>query len=146
MAFEAKLTPEQWTQARTDYVQKNMSQVKLGAKYGVSPAAINKRAQREGWQSLRLAYQTGKREEALQAVTINQLRKLPAEMIEEASLALLQKVIDRIALMTEDELSPNAVKQLTGAIKDLKDILIKEDDGPSQIEVVFKAGDDAFNG
>ena len=50
MHFVSKLSPEQWAEARRMRVE-GASHVDIGRHFGVVPATIRKRAQREGWPS-----------------------------------------------------------------------------------------------
>lgn len=46
----ARLTPEQWEQARAEYEVRGVSLGDIARRFGVSQQAASKRARKEGWK------------------------------------------------------------------------------------------------
>ena len=148
-----------WNEVKEEYVAGGTSYRKLAAAHGVSHAMIGKVAAREGWVEMR------KQREALECGL------LPKENSEEdlsgiqSVSAIADKLIARLSELVDIMvLDTQGVKQIVSALKDLRDLkeyptdadlrrarirkLEREaegcDDGLREVEIVFKAGSEAW--
>lgn len=108
-----------WNAMRTEYISSdNSSYRQLEKNYGVSFNKIRKRSLEEDWQGKREEFKTNRANKSLDLVAEYQAGEC-AKAFKVASKLLekIEKAVDAI----EDE-DTGAIKQLTGAIKDLKEI------------------------
>ena len=151
-----------WKRIKAEYIAGGTSYRKLADKYGVSPTTLTKVAGRERWVEARQQADTKKTSKIIDAVSDKEAKKA-VDIIDVAD-RLLDKMTELMDTMVVDTQS---FKQLTSALKDLKEIkgyksqadmreqearinkLIKdaekEDDTTNEIEIVFKAGEEAWN-
>lgn len=151
-----------WKQIKAEYIAGGTSYRKLAEKYGITLAVLRNVAEREEWVKLKAQAQHKTDTKIVEAVSAKGAKKA-VDIIDVAD-KLLGKISD---LMDAVPLDTQSVKHLTSALKDLKDIkgyksamdikeqearinkLIKdaerEDDTTNEIEVVFKAGEEAWN-
>ena len=151
-----------WKRIKAEYIAGGTSYRKLADKYGVSPTTLTKVAGRERWVEARQQADTKKTSKIIDAVSDKEAKKA-VDIIDVAD-KLLDKMTELMDTMVVDTQS---FKQLTSALKDLKEIkgyksqadmreqearinkLIKdaekEDDTTNEIEIVFKAGEEAWN-
>lgn len=150
-----------WKRIKAEYIAGGTSYRKLAEKYGVSPTTLTKVAGREGWVEARQQADIKKTSKIVDAVSDKEAKKA-VDIIDVAD-KLLEK-IEEVAGMISD---PDSIKKLTSAIKDIKDIkgikseddiaeqrarinklrkeAEREDDTTNEIEIVFKAGEEAWN-
>lgn len=105
-----------WKKLKAEYIAGGSSYRKLSAKYGVPRSNIERRAKAEGWVALQR--QTEDRVTAKMVETIEENGTRTADSIVNAADSLLKKIIE-LADIVEDTQS---LKQLTSALKDVKDI------------------------
>lgn len=111
-----------WNEIKTEYITTDTSYRKLADKYDVSRVAIAARGKDEGWVGLK---------EQFLADTLSKTLKDTAKKQSERMARILTvsdkflKIIEDTVKQIEPEqvvLNPQTIKQLVGAIKDLKDI------------------------
>ena len=108
-----------WNAMRTEYISSdNSSYRQLEAKYGVSFNKIRKRSLEEDWQGKREEFKTNRANKSLDLVADFQATECAkAFMVANKLLAKIEKAVEAIP-----DADTSAIKQLTGAIKDLKEI------------------------
>ena len=151
-----------WKRIKAEYIAGGTSYRKLAEKYGVSFNTLKRRAKEEQWYELR-----GQKDLKTTTKIVESLSDKDAEKavdIIDVADKLLGKVSELMETMVVDTQS---LKQLTSALKDLKEIkgykseadmreqearieklrkeAEREDDTTAEIEVVFKAGAEAWN-
>lgn len=152
-----------WSAIKIEYISNpNTSYRKLGEKYGVHFTNIAKKAKEENWQQERIQYANTTLTNTLDALTNDKVDR--AVRIQSVADMLLGK-IETLIEYTE---SPQSIRQLTAAVKDIKEIQMiksdadlreqearianlrkqaeKEDDTANVVEVVFAAGPEEWNG
>ena len=150
-----------WKRIKAEYIAGGTSYRKLAEKYGVSRSKLQAKATSENWVDLKSQTQAKTESKIVESVS-DQGAKKAVDIIDVAD-TLLEK-IEQVAAMVSD---PDSIKKLTSAIKDLKDIkgiksdadmreqearinklrkeAEREDDTTNEIEIVFKAGEEAWN-
>lgn len=150
-----------WKRIKAEYIAGGTSYRKLAEKYGVSPTTLTKVAGREGWVEARQQADIKKTSKIVDAVSDKEAKKA-VDLYDIADL--LAGKVKEIAATVSD---PDSIKKLTSAIKDLKDIkgikseadmreqearinklrkeAEREDDTTNEVEIVFKAGEEAWN-
>ena len=104
-----------WAKIKAEYIRdQSASYRKLAQKHGVSRGVLEKRAKKENWVDLR-RQKVGKAEAAVvDACATKEAEK--AIRIYEAADALLERIIE---LAKDPEAGCQAIKNLTGALKDI---------------------------
>lgn len=112
-----------WKTIKTEYItDESSSYRKLGKKYGISHNVIGARATKEGWVEQRRQYQDKTLSKTLTAISNGQAKR--ASRLQTVADKLLDKIeqavddFDMKALFTDKQ----ALRQITGALKDIKDI------------------------
>ena len=152
----------EWQKIKAEYLAGDTSYRKLAKKYGLTLAVLRNVAEREEWVKLKAQAQHKTNTKIVNAVSDKEAKKA-IDIIDVAD-KLLGKITENIDVLITDTQS---IKHLTSALKDLKDIkgykseadmqeqmariaklqreAEKEDDTVNEIEVVFKAGEEAWN-
>lgn len=124
----ARLTQEQWEQARADYEIGGLSQAEIVSKYGVSKSTVSERVKKEGWQE-------GKTEltEQVKTRAIIDLLKTEqqTELLTRTEQAVFDaKVADEVAFRIQndedmDKVRKHAMSLLSGVdkVSDLKALM-----------------------
>lgn len=158
----------EWTAIKTEYItDESASYRKLAQKYGVSYTSIGERARNEGWAQQREQYLNKTLSKTLSAMSGAQAKR--ARRIQTVADKLLLKIEQAVDNLDMQELLVNkqALKQITGALRDIKDIqMIKSDadmreqearidnlrrqadkteDTANEIEIIFNAGPEEWN-
>lgn len=152
-----------WQAIKTEYITTDTSYRKLSQKYGIGYQAICHRSQEEGWIAMR--------EQHKNDTTTRTLEKISQQEANRAAKihTVADKLLNKIESMVDSErpLDTKAIRALTAAVKDLKEIQSvksaldeqeqrarianlqkaaqKEDTQADSIEVVFMAGEEAWN-
>jgi crotonobetainyl-CoA:carnitine CoA-transferase CaiB-like acyl-CoA transferase len=151
----------EWGLIKAEYISSNASLQELAEKYGVSFSTIQKKSMEEKWSSLRKKRRRKTEEKIIDSVSSKEAKKA-VDLFDIADL-----LADKVREIAETVSDPDSIKKLTSAIKDIKDIkMIKSDidikeqearianlekmaDGdakkPDSIEIVFAAGEEAWN-
>lgn len=151
-----------WKKIKAEYIAGGISYRKLAEKHGVSFNTLKTRAKEEQWYELRQQKDLKTTTKIVETISNNEAKKATdLSDLADKLLAKISEVIEKVE-NTKD------IKNLTSAIKDLKEIkgckseadireqearikkLQKEaerdDDTTNEIEVVFKAGEEDWNG
>ena len=108
-----------WDAMKTEYISSEDSSYRqLEKKYGVSYNKIQKRALHENWLEARDDFKSTRLNKSLEKVAEHQATECAkAFMVANKLLEKIEKAVDAI-----EDTDTGAIKQLTGAIKDLKEI------------------------
>ena len=151
-----------WKRIKAEYIAGGTSYRKLAEKYKVSFSTLRKVAAKEQWTELRNI--AGAKRDTELADSVGKKEAKRAVDIIDVADKLLGKISD---LMDDIPLDTQAMKHLTSALKDLKEIkgikseadmreqearinklrkdAEREDDTTSEVEVVFSAGPGEWN-
>lgn len=151
-----------WKRIKAEYIAGGTSYRKLAEKHNVPFGTLRRVAEREGWTQKRA--QVAQEADTKMIETISDDAAEKATSISDAADRLLEQVIS----LVKDCTSPQMLKQLTSALRDLKEIkgykseadmreqeariaklrkeAEKEDDTTNEIEVIFNAGEEDWNG
>ena len=108
-----------WKKIKAEYIGGSVSYRKLAEKYGVSSSAVYRRMRSEKWTDLRMQSESKANAKIVEKEAEKAARK--ASRIDTAADILLETIIRNLH-SGEFAMNPQGVKQLTGALKDLKDI------------------------
>lgn len=151
-----------WKKIKAEYIAGGTSYRKLAEKYNVPFGTLRRVAEREGW--------TQKRTQVAQKTDTKMIESISDDAAEKAVniIDVADKLLGKISeLMDTMVVDTQSFKQLTSALKDLKEIkgykseadmreqearinklrkdAEREDDTTSEIEIVFNAGEEAWN-
>lgn len=152
-----------WKAIETEYITTNTSYRKLAQKYGVNVTTIAKTASAEGWVDRRKQYATKTQAKTLEKISQQEAnRAAKIGTVADKLLRQIEAMVDR-----EEPLDEKAIRTLTAAVKDLKEIqgvrsaldrqeqearianlrkhAEKGKDAVDSIEVVFLAGKEDWN-
>ena len=151
-----------WQAIKTEYITTETSYRKLSQKYGIGYQAICHRSKEEGWIAMREQHKNDTTTKTLEIISRQQANR--AAKVQSVADKLLQKIE---ALADRPGMMPKDVRSLVAAVKDLKEIqgvksdldeqeqrarianlqkqANKEDTQADSIEVVFMAGEEAWN-
>lgn len=135
-----------WMQMKEEYITGDVSYRRLGEKYGVAASTVSDRASREGWARMRREYRDrgAQMTNTLQSVADKLLRRIESSVDAEETLdvkdlrALVSAVKDLISIR---EACPELERRVR--IAELEEALGDREGG---IEVIFKAGQEEWNG
>lgn len=152
----------EWQKIKAEYIAGGTSYRKLADKYGLTLAVLRNVAEREEWVKLKAQAQHRTNTKIINAVSDKEAQK--ATDIIDVADKLLGKISE---LMDDIPLDTQAMKHLTSALKDIKEIkgikseadmreqearinklrkdAEREDDTTNEIEIVFNAGEEAWN-
>jgi uncharacterized protein YjcR len=118
-----------WSAIKTEYItDESTSYRKLAEKYGVSYTSIGERARKEGWAEERERFLNKTLSKTLNAISKKQAKR--ASRVQMVAAKLLKKIEAAVDDFNMHDLFTDrtALKQITGALKDIKDIqMIKSD-------------------
>ena len=156
-----------WNKIKTEYLTSDTSYRKLAQKYGVNATTIAKKASKEDWVSQRQQQANRTLSKTLTAVSNRQVNR--AVRLQEVADKLLNKIeaaVDdyNMAVLLVDRQS---LRQITGALKDIKDIQMirseadlreqeariakllkeaeREDSGPNKVVIQIEGGEDTWS-
>lgn len=156
-----------WNKIKTEYLTSDTSYRKLAQKYGVNATTIAKKASKEDWVSQRQQQANRTLSKTLTAVSNRQVNRA----------ARLQKVADKLLSKIEAAVDDynmevllvdrQSLRQITGALKDIKDIQMirskadlreqeariakllkeaeREDSGPNKVVIQIEGGEDTWS-
>ncbi len=156
-----------WNKIKTEYLTSDTSYRKLAQKYGVNATTIAKKASKEDWVSQRQQQADRTLSKTLTAVSNRQVNRA----------ARLQKVADKLLNKIEAAVDDynmevllvdrQSLRQITGALKDIKDIQMirskadlreqeariakllkeaeREDSGPNKVVIHIEGGEDTWS-
>ena len=111
-----------WKAIKTEYITTNTSYRKLAQKYGVGASTLFERASREKWVEAKEQHQSKTMAKTLNAIGNQQANR--AARLQTVADKLLCKIEDAVDDLNMAELfmDKQALRQITGALKDLKDV------------------------
>lgn len=152
-----------WQAIKTEYITTQTSYRKLAQKHGVSYQAICHRSKEEGWIALREQHTNNTITKTLEKISQQEANR--AAKIH----SVADKLLNKIEAMVDSErpLDTKGIRALTAAVKDLKEIQSvkstldeqeqkarianlqkqanRENDTVNELEVIFLAGEEAWN-
>ena len=153
-----------WNTIKQEYITEDTSYRKLAKKYGVSYSSIADKAGQEDWVKLREQWQAKALSKSLDAVIKSQTDRV--RRLQTITDKILNKIEKSVDLMDECDLQ--AYRQVTAALKDIKEIqMLKseadareqeariaklrkdaEDDSnaPKEITINIQGGEDSWRG
>ena len=156
-----------WNKIKTEYLTSDTSYRKLAQKYGVNAITIAKKASKEGWVSQRQQQANRTLSKTLTAVSNRQVNR--ATRLQEVADKLLNKIEAAVDDYNMEVLlvDRQSLRQITGALKDIKDIqmirseadlreqeariakLLKEaeheENGPNKVVIQIEGGEDTWS-
>lgn len=152
-----------WQAIKTEYITTDTSYRKLAQKYGINVTTIAKTASAEEWVEQRKQYAINTQAKTLEKISQQEANR--AAKIHSVADKLLLKI--EAMVDSERPLDTKGIRALTAAVKDLKEIQSvksaldeqeqrarianlqkqaqKDDTQADSIEVVFLAGEEAWN-
>ena len=155
-----------WQSIKTEYITTQTSYRKLAQKYGVSATQICNVGRDEKWVE--------QREQYLSKTTAKTLEKISQQEADRAARihSVADKLLNKIEAMVDavepEDIPAKAIRALTAAVKDLKEIQSvksaldeqeqrarianlqkqadKDEDKTDEIEVIFVGGEEAWHG
>ena len=106
-----------WQAIKTEYITTQTSYRKLAQKYGVNVTNIAKKASAEGWVEQRKQYAIETQTKTLEKISQQEANR--AAKIHSVADKLLNKIE---AMVDSEKLDTKAIRALTAAVKDLKEI------------------------
>ena len=105
-----------WKRIKAQYIAGGVSLRELSEKHGVSFSTIQKKSMEEKWSDLRKKQGRKTEEKLIEAVSDQEVKKA-VDIIDVAD-----KLLEKASELMEMPLTTQSFKQLTSALKDLKDI------------------------
>lgn len=152
-----------WQAIKTEYITTDTSYRKLAQKYGIHYKVISERGKAEGWVELRAQHRDKTLTKTLDKISQQEANR--AARIHTVADKLLNKI--EAMVDSEEPMSEKSIRALTAAVKDLKEIQSvrseldkqeqearianlrrqadKDSDTADTIEIVFSAGEEAWN-
>ena len=110
-----------WTKIKTEYITNpDTSYRELSQKYGVHYTNIAKKAKKEDWQQQRQQHTNSVQTKAQHAVERKQVDR--ASKLDDAADALLDRVLEYMAMSDGMMVNTQALKHLSGVLKDIKEV------------------------
>ena len=156
-----------WNKIKTEYLTSDTSYRKLAQKYGVNAITIAKKASKEDWVSQRQQQANRTLSKTLTAVSNRQVNR--AARLQEVADKLLNKIEAAVDDYNMEVLlvDRQSLRQITGALKDIKDIQMirseadlreqeariakllkeaeREDSGPNKVVIQIEGGEDTWS-
>ena len=156
-----------WNKIKAEYVAGGTSYRKLADKYGVSLRNLQRKAAKESWVDLRQQTVDKAAAKIIESVSSQQARRYQRlQDVTDKLLDKLEGIVENVCL-EEMVIDKYTMKQITGALKDIKDIQSikspmdieeqkariaklqrdaeRDDDSADEIEVTFNAGPEEWN-
>lgn len=156
-----------WNKIKAEYVAGGTSYRKLADKYGVSLRNLQRKAAKESWVDLRQQTVDKAAAKIIESVSSQQARRYQRlQDVTDKLLDKLEGIVEQVCL-EEMAIDKYTMKQITGALKDIKDIQSikspmdieeqkariaklqrdaeRDDDSANEIEVTFNAGPEEWN-
>ena len=156
-----------WNKIKTEYLTSDTSYRKLAQKYGVNAITIAKKASKEGWVSQRQQQANRTLSKTLTGVSNRQVNR--AARLQKVADKLLNKIEAAVDDYNMESLlvDRQSLRQITGALKDIKDIQMirseadlreqeariakllkeaeREDSGPNKVVIQIEGGEDTWS-
>ena len=131
-----------WKKIKAEYIRGGVSYRKLADKYGVSFSTLRKLASKENWTDLRNKAGAKRDTKIVEAVASQEAKRVDGiQTVADKLLSRIEEGVDTGVLITDSQ----SIKQLTGALKDLREIkgMKSELDMQEQIARIEKLKKDA---
>ena len=115
-----------WNAIKTEYITTNTSYRKLCAKYGVNFGQLQRRATDESWPELKSQFESETVSRAVKAVSDDFVSK--AARVQDVASKLLDKIELTIENMDGENRGCRALKDVSDALKNVKDIMMIRSD------------------
>lgn len=115
-----------WNEIKTEYITTETSYRKLAKKHGISLGKLQRRATDEGWPEAKSQFESKTVSEAVNAVTKNFVAR--AKRLQDVTDKLLDKIEITIETIDGIQKGSRAVKDLSDALKNVKDIMMVKSD------------------
>ena len=109
-----------WQAIKTEYITTDTSYRKLADKYGVSRVQIGNVGKEEGWVELRRQYLDDTLTKTVDAISEQEVDR--AKRIQTVADKLLNKIEAMVDAAEPEDIPAKAIRALTAAVKDLKEI------------------------
>jgi hypothetical protein len=107
-----------WKKIKTEYITTNTSYRKLAQKYGVNSTTLAKKAGAEGWVEKRKQFASKTQAKTLEKISQQEAsRAAKIGTVADKLLQQIEAMVDR-----DEPLDEKAIRSLTAAVKDLKEI------------------------
>ena len=155
-----------WQAIKTEYITTDTSYRKLAQKHGIGYSVIGERARLEGWVEQREQFRNKTISKTLDKISQQEANR--AARIHTVADKLLDKIEAKVDAVDPEYIPEKAIRSLTAALKDLKEVLSvksaldeqeqrarianlqkkadKDEDKTEEIEVVFVGGEEAWHG
>lgn len=155
-----------WQAIKTEYITTQTSYRKLAQKYGVSATQICNVGRNEKWVELREQHLNKTVAKTIEKISQQEANR--AARIHTVADKLLDKIEAKVDAVDPEYIPEKAIRSLTAALKDLKEVLSvksaldeqeqrarianlqkkadKDEDKTEEIEVVFVGGEEAWHG
>lgn len=116
----------EWQKIKTEYITTNTSYRKLAQKHGIDQATVARRAKKEGWVDERQRYISWTQAKIIESIGGQQADR--AVRLQTVADKLLGKVEGLLDSLDPVELDTQAMKHISGVLKDIKEIqMIRSD-------------------
>ena len=154
-----------WTKIKTEYITTQTSYRALEQKYGINYRVIADRGKKEGWSQLRSQHQDRTLTRAVNKICEKKADR--AAHLSDVAEKLLEKVEALLETDCDLPLDTQAMKHISGVLKDIKDIQMvkseadlreqeariaklrkeaeREDNGPNKVVIQIEGGEDAWS-
>jgi hypothetical protein len=109
-----------WQAIKTEYITTATSYRKLAQKYGIHYKVISDRGKAEGWGELRSQFRDKTLTNTLDVISQKQVDR--AARFQSVADKLLNKIESIVDAMEPEDMDSKAIRALTAAVKDLKEI------------------------
>lgn len=124
-----------WNKIKQEYISGGISYRELAKKHDISFSTLSKKASSEKWTELKEAAEQDSNEEIIKAVGKKQGKRI--EKLQAVADKMLEKIETIVSELSAQELMP-ALKTLTGALKDIKDVQKSGTDVKEQLARINK--------
>ena len=109
-----------WQAIKTEYITTITSYRKLAEKYGIKYTVIGERAKAEGWVDARKQYRDDTVTKTVEAIAQKEVDR--AARVRTVADKLLDKIEAMVDAAEPTEMTAKAIRSLTAAVKDLREI------------------------
>ena len=142
-----------WKQIKEEYVAGGVTYSALAERYGIPLGTLGGRAKAEHWTDLRRARENADWQTLSESVPLEEGSSSDAEPEEANGVPDISAIADKLLLRLSEladtmRLDTQGVRQLTSALKELREIKAREADtenGTLSVKVVFDAGKEGGN-
>lgn len=112
-----------WNKLKQEYISGSTSYRKLADKHGVSISTLSKVAAKEKWSELKEAAQQEGNRRIIKVVANRQKKRMEKlQNVADKVLLSIESIVDEALSGEGAQLDKSSLKQITGALKDIKEI------------------------